>query len=85
VTSYSVYVESHIAEVLHSLRPKERNQVLRLLDKLRRDPFLEGDYAEQDSIGRPIQVVIIGRHALVYWVDHPVREVKVIDLRPAGN
>jgi hypothetical protein len=40
---------------------------------------------EKDEVGRPIQVLIRGRHALYFWADHPVKEIKIIDLKPAGH
>lgn len=85
MTSYSVFVESHIAESFPQMKLKERNQILRLLKKLRTNPFLEGDYVERDNIGRLMQVVIVGQSAVVFWADHAVKEVKVIDLRFAGH
>lgn len=83
--SYSVFVESHIAELFPQMKSKERNQILRLLKTLRTNPFLEGDYIERDGIGRLLQVVIVGQSAVVFWTDHAVKEVKVIDLRFAGH
>ena len=83
--SYSVFVESHIAELFPQMKFKERNQFLRLFRKLRNDPFMEGDYVERDHIGRLLQVLIVGQHAVVFWADHAVNEVKVIDLRFAGH
>lgn len=85
MSSYSVFVESHIAESLPQLKLKERSQILKLLKKLRSNPFLEGDYVERDNIGRPVQVVILANHALWFWADHAVKEVKIIDLRLAGR
>ena len=82
---YSVFVESHIAELFPQMKIKERNQFLRLFRKLRNDPFMEGDYVERDHIGRLLQVLIVGQHAVVFWADHAVNEVKVIDLRFAGH
>jgi len=73
MTSYSVYVESHIAESVAQMKLKERNQIIRLLRKLRSDPFIEGDYVERDAIGRLTQVVIVGSQAIVFWVDHAVK------------
>ncbi len=83
--AYSVFVGSHIAELFPQMKFKERNQILRLFNKLRTRPFLEGDYVERDSIGRLMQVVIVGQSALVFWADHAVKEVKIIDLRFAGH
>lgn len=83
--AYSVFVESHIAELFPQMKPKERNQILRVLRRLRTNPFFEGDYVERDNIGRLLQVVIVGQSAVVFWADHAVKEVKIIDLRFAGH
>ena len=83
--SYSVYVEASVAESLPRLKSAERERLLRFFNKLRTNPFLEGDYIEHDNIGRLLQVFVIGRHAVVFWVDHAVKEVKILDLKPAGS
>ena len=85
MTSYSVYVEARVAESLPRIKSTERERLLRFLHKLRVNPFLEGDYTEHDDIGRLLQVFVIGRHAVVFWTDHAVKEVKILDLKPAGN
>ena len=63
---YSVYVEAHVAELFPRMEAQERNVLLRLMKKLRTDPFLEGDYTERDDIGRLMQVVVAGKHAVVF-------------------
>jgi hypothetical protein len=83
--SYSVYIEAGIAAALAGFKATERNRILRLLDRLRNDPFLAGDYIESDDIGRPMQVLVVGHHAVVFWADHAMKEVKILDLKPAGN
>ena len=85
MNSYSVYVEAHVAESIPRLKIAEREHLLRFFHKLRANPFLEGDYIEHDDIGRPLQVLVIGRHAVIFWTDHPVKEVKILDLKLAGN
>lgn len=54
--------------------------MIRFLESLSTDPFQKGDYADRTPEGREVQVKVIGSHALLYWADHPVREVKVVDL-----
>jgi len=83
--SYSVYVQSAVAESLLSLKSKEQDKLLRHFRRLRTNPFTEGDYVERDEIGRLLQVLVVGRHAIVFWSDHAVKEVKIIDLKLAGN
>jgi hypothetical protein len=48
---------------------------------LREDPFRKGDYSERDEIGREIEVVVVGRFAVLFWADHPVKEIKIVELR----
>jgi len=73
---YSVYIESVVAESLTGLKSKERNQLLRFFNKLRSNPFLDGDYVERGDIGRLMQVIVVGRYAVVFWADHAVKEIK---------
>jgi hypothetical protein len=61
------------------------DQLLRLLEALGRDPFGRGDFTERDQSGRDIEVLVFRRHAILYWADHPVKEVKVTDLRYADR
>ena len=83
--AYSVFVESGVAESLLRLKAKDRERLLRVFKQLRTNPFVDGDYVERDDIGRLIQVLLVGRHAVVFWADHAVKEVKILDLKPAGN
>lgn len=85
MTVYAVYVEGRLAELLPRLKRTERDRLLRRLERLRTNPFLEGDYTEQDEVGRPIQVLLVGRFAVFFWASHADKKVKVLDLKPAGR
>jgi hypothetical protein len=82
---YRVFIAVEVIDFLRGCRKRDQQAITRLLVDLEKDPFQTGDYVESDEIGRPIQVVIIGRHALYYWADHAVKEVKIVDLKLAGN
>ncbi len=82
---YRVFIALEVIETLRTLTSRERPALTRFIEGLAMNPSRVGDYTEQDETGRPIQVVIVGRHALCFWADHPVNEIKVIDLRSAGN
>ena len=82
---YRVFSAAEAIAFLKTCRRQEQLLVTRLFDELANDPFRAGDYVERDELGRPIQVVIIGKYAVFYWADDPVREVKVVDLKPAGR
>ncbi len=68
--------------------PKSGPQIRRVMDFVRslaNNPNAVGDFPEQDSAGRTVQVKIIGRFAVTYWVDHPVSEIKVTHIKPADK
>lgn len=84
MTPYRVFIAAEVIVTLRSRSRHEQQAITRLFDELAQDPSRPGDYAEQDEIGRPIQVVIVGRSAVCFWADHAVREVKIVDLQRAG-
>jgi hypothetical protein len=85
MTPYRVFIAAEVIATLRTRPRREQQVITRLFDELARDPARPGDYAEQDEIGRPIQVVISGRSAVCFWADHAVREVKIVDLQSAGR
>jgi hypothetical protein len=38
-----------------------------------------------DDVGRSLEVKIVGPYAITYWADHAVKEIKVINVEPAGS
>jgi hypothetical protein len=46
---------------------------------------MDGDLTTLGADGRDWQVVILGPHAIVWWVDHAVSEVKIVAIRPADR
>ena len=52
------------------------------LDRIERQPGLPGDYIERDQIGRELQVSCTRCLAVSYWIDHAVREVRIIRIEP---
>jgi len=62
---------------------KQRELVMHYLRSLASEPDQRGDFVEKDGAGRNVQVKIVGRFAITFWVDHPACEVKVTHIRPA--
>jgi hypothetical protein len=64
---------------------RDRQRVLSFIDGLASDPFQKGDFEEKDDAGRPVQIKIIGRHALTFWSDHGAKEVKITRIDKADK
>jgi hypothetical protein len=55
------------------------------LEALANDPSRDGDFTSRGSDDRDWQVAILGPHAVVWWVDHAVSEIKIVAIRPADR
>jgi hypothetical protein len=82
---YRVLIAKEVIASLGNCSRREKLLITRFFDDLANAPYKVGDYVEQDIIGRPIQVLVVGRFALWFWSDHAVKEVKVLDLTLAGH
>jgi hypothetical protein len=78
---YRVFLDKEIVAQLRTSKLSERQLITRVFDQLADEPHCVGDYTDADDIGREIQVIVLGRHALYFWSDHAVKEVKVIGMK----
>lgn len=81
---YAIYInEAALASALHS--GIQREKIMGFIRSLAQNHSTLGDFSEQDEAGRTVQVKIIGRYAVTYWVDHAVSEIKVTHIKPADQ
>ena len=64
---------------------RSRRQIITFVESLSADPHQLGDYEESDTTGRPIQIKVVSKFALSYWVDHGEKEVRITKIEPAGT
>ena len=82
ISRFTVFLHSEAAAFFHSLRRHEKKPLRRFLDVLETYPDTTGETSERDTTGRTVQVKVVGRLKVVYWVDHAVRELKVLRIEP---
>jgi hypothetical protein len=56
-----------------------------ILDKLKVSPFRKGDLQEPDLQGRANEILIAGNWLVTFWVDHAVREIRIVRLESAED
>lgn len=81
---YAVFVHEDVLDFIILARGRG-DQVLSFIRRVAADPYLIGDFKDSDDTGRPLEVKLIGQYAITYWADHAVREIKVINVEPAGS
>lgn len=59
----------------------ERNELLRFFESLARDPASVGAEIVRDPTGRRNEVAYTAQFRVVYWIDHAIKEVRIMDIR----
>lgn len=67
---------------LRALRPAQRRPLEQALDSLAAHPFAEPSYIEFDSEGVEIFHRFVGRHTVIYHVEHADRRVMILQICP---
>ena len=80
---YQVWLRQAAYDYLDTLPESERQRLLIWIERLGQQPHRAGDFTEHAAGGRERQVAIVGEHAVGWWVDGAVCEVKVEAIRSA--
>ncbi len=58
-----------------------RRELLDIFVVLARSPSRPGTEQVIDEVGRPNEVVYTAHFRVVYWADHAVKEIRIMDVR----
>jgi hypothetical protein len=78
--SYEPVLSPKAADFLVSLPRTRQRKLVTLLAQLAADPFHTGDYSLLDDSAREVQFILIGDLLIAYWADHPVKELRIVDI-----
>ncbi len=76
----AVYSDEAIS-FLMALPKRQQRYIANLGRQLARNPFVECDYSEEDGNGREIHHLLVEDYVFAYWLDHPVAEVRIVDVK----
>jgi hypothetical protein len=82
---YRLLVDLEAIQVLDGLPKRERSRLIDQFEKIRSFPGNYSDYHELDFVGRRIEICILARWAIHYWIDSADRHVKVLALKSADK
>ena len=85
IEPYHVFLRAEAIDALRGIRGRQRQRIAAFINALAFPPSTAGDYAIQDSSRRSICISIIGSYAVTFWADHPVKEIKITDIRRADR
>lgn len=73
------------SEAVHSIlacKLKDRDRLLKLLERLAEDPYIEPEFSLADETGQPISFVTLEKYQIGFWVDHFVKELRIVEINP---
>ncbi|HZR16778.1 MAG TPA: hypothetical protein VFE51_05570 [Verrucomicrobiae bacterium] len=82
--AYSVYLHLELLEVVPA-RGEQRRLIMSFVRSLADNPHTPGDFTDRDESLRTRQIKIIGRYAVTYWVDEPVKAVMIVNVDVADR
>ena len=72
-------------EVMMSAKLRDKRALAKVFSALETNPYREADYEEKDDTGRSLSVILVGRWAVSCWLDHFVREIRIVKLEEVGS
>jgi mRNA-degrading endonuclease RelE of RelBE toxin-antitoxin system len=82
---YRLLIAIEVVECVERLPGRTRQAIRNTFKMIGSDPLGRSDAVEHDSIGRRMQIAIVGDYALMYWVDDADRHVKILDIHAADR
>lgn len=82
---FTVWLDTDTIALLESLRKPDRKALLVFVRSLMGAPFQKGDFVENGERGREVQVKVLGDYSVSWWIDFPVKEIKVEEIRKADG
>lgn len=76
---YTFAVDGAVLEFFTTCSKRDRNRLLKIFDSLADDPFQKGDALKLGS-GREMQVKRFEKWLVTFWLDDPVKEIKITDV-----
>ena len=82
MTSQHVFVaDDTVLESFASRNKREREDLLRIFKSLAASPYQKGDWRQKTKSGRELNAKRFGKWLVTYWLDDPVREVRIVDVK----
>jgi hypothetical protein len=73
-------VDDSVVEYFLERTKREREDLLRIFKSLAASPYQRGEWIQRTKLGREIQVKRFRSWIVRFWLDDPVREVRIVDV-----
>ena len=83
--SYRVLVDYQVIQLMDRLPPARRRLLQNFFIRLQSFSNSLVDYHEYDGEKQRIEISLVGRYAVKFWIDHLARHIKVLEVTLADQ
>lgn len=76
---YNLYLSLDVLDLIKGIKGKRKSEVIQFLHQVRVGPFLKGEFQKLKD-GRTLEIKVLGKYSIYYWADHPVKEIKIVEI-----
>ena len=70
-----------VVEFFTERNKRERDELLKIFRALAESPYQKGEWRQKTKSGRELQVKHFGKWLVNFWLDAPVLEVRIVDVK----
>jgi hypothetical protein len=74
-------VDDTVMAVFTDRSRRERDDLLKIFQALAESPYQTGEWRQKTKSGRELQVKRFGKWLVTFWLDDPVREMRIVDVK----
>jgi hypothetical protein len=82
---HSFVVDDRVMAVFAECSQREREELLKIFKSLAQSPYQKGEWRQKTKSGGELQVTRFGKWLISFWLDDPVLEVRIVDLKKLGT
>jgi hypothetical protein len=82
MTAKHVYaVDDAVMAVFTECSKREREDLIKIFRSLAESPYQKGEWRQKTKSGRELQVKRFGKWLVSFWLDDPVLEMRIVDVK----
>jgi hypothetical protein len=81
IPSHTFVVDDSVLELFTECSKREREELLRIFKSLADSPYQDGEWRQKTKSGRELQVKRFGKWLVTFWLDAPVLEMRIVDVK----
>jgi hypothetical protein len=81
IPKHSFVADKAVLQLFAERNKREREELLKIFKALAESPYQESEWRQKTKSGRELQVKRFGKWLVSFWLDDPVLEVRIVDVK----